>query len=151
MSSRAIAGVRVPSGLHAQMDHTRFRGSWHRVSGLGHNGSQSLNNKPSTINQLPLRWFDTELRVVLGIDVFSSDFPKSKGYQIFHRESADVLLPKLESVRVCSSEAFSAFLNVSELRLLAANVPRQKRYYPAYKSFIDLVDLPADVVSNTYD
>jgi hypothetical protein len=102
-------------------------------------------------SQLPLRWFDTEFRTVLGIDVFSIDFPKSKGYRIIREEFADILLLKLEMVRQCYSEAFYEFLELSEFRLATANAARQKRYYPAFKSFMDLVDLPASYVSNMYD
>jgi hypothetical protein len=100
--------------------------------------------------QLPLRWFDTEFKAVLGIDVFSGDFPKSKGYQIIHGEFAEVLLLKLEKIHKCYSEAFNEFLNLGEFRLLTANTARQKKYYPAFKSFMSLVDLPSSYVSNMY-
>jgi len=101
--------------------------------------------------QLPLRWFDTEFNVALGIDVFSSDFPKSKGYQILREESADVLLVKLEKLDQCYSQAFDEFLGLGEFPLVTANTASQKRYYPAFKSFMDHVHLPASYVSSMYD
>lgn len=102
-------------------------------------------------SQLPLKWFDNEFKTVLGIDVFSSDFPKSKGYQIIREELTDVLLLKLEKIQECYSDAFNEFLELSELRLRRANTARQRKYYPAFKSFMDLVDLPASYVSTMYN
>lgn len=101
--------------------------------------------------QLPLRWFDTEFKSVLGIDIFSTDFPKSKGYQIVEGDHADVLILKLERIHEYCSEAFSQFLNLNEFSLVTANAARQKKYYPAFKSFMKLVDLPSGYVSKMYE
>lgn len=101
--------------------------------------------------QLPLKWFDTEFKAVLGIDVFLSDFPKSQGYQIIRGKFADVLLLKLEKLRECSSKAFNRFLNLKDFRLGIANAAQQKRYYPVYKSFINNVDLPDSYVNSVYN
>ncbi len=54
-----------------------------------------LRDQPST-------WYDSQLKTVFGIDVFSSDFPTSKGYKIYESEHADVLLIRLESLNECS-------------------------------------------------
>lgn len=100
--------------------------------------------------QLPLQWFDTEFKTALGIDVFSIDFPKSKGYQILSGEFADVLLMKVEKLQQCASEALGQFLKLAEFRLVTANTANQKRYYPAFKSFMDRVDLPASYLRRAY-
>lgn len=100
--------------------------------------------------QLPLIWFDTEFRAALGIDIYSRNFPRSKGYQIFYTEFADILILKLESLNQIACEAFDTFLGIEEFELVTSNAAKQKEYYPVYKSFIDLVNLPAAYIDKMY-
>jgi hypothetical protein len=57
----------------------------------------------------PLIWFDIELKSAFGIDIYSREFSKSNGYEIYEAESADVLLIKLENLNECAGDAFKHF------------------------------------------
>jgi hypothetical protein len=101
--------------------------------------------------KIPLTWFDFEFRPVLGIDVFSSEFPKSMGYQIYEGEFADVLLLKLESINETAAEAFAEFLGLQKFSLVTTNTARERQYYSTYKEFLKLADLPLGYIDKIYD
>lgn len=54
----------------------------------------------------PYDWFDPEVREVLGINLFTTDFDVSAGYGIVSQGNTDVLLIKLESLSDCAEQAF---------------------------------------------
>jgi hypothetical protein len=101
-------------------------------------------------HEMPLTWYDTELKAVFGIDVFASDFPKTKGYKIYKGEQADVLLLRLESLENCAGEAFKAFLNIDDFTLTRASVGSQKSYGAVYRQFLDSAILPDSYVHKMY-
>jgi hypothetical protein len=98
----------------------------------------------------PLVFFDREFKGVLGIDVFSSDFPKPKGYKIYEQELADVLLIRLENLDQCASKAFQEFLNVDGFTVIRKNIASEKAYYPIYRKFLESVLLPDSYIDEMY-
>ena len=60
-------------------------------------------------HDIPLHWFDIELKAALGIDVFASSFPIDKGFAMYESVKADLLLLRLESLSDCYDEAFRQF------------------------------------------
>lgn len=100
--------------------------------------------------EVPLNWFDVEFRDALGVDIFSSEFPVSKGYQIINTSDFEILILKLESLRECYRSAFREFLGLHNLILNTANAASQKDYSAAYNSFIREVRLPYSYVSKVY-
>jgi hypothetical protein len=108
-------------------------------------------NEESLEFRLPLLWFDQEFAAATGIDVYASQFPREKGYMRYHAEGFDVLLLKLECLGQCSREAFKEFLELPDFHLLEANRASQKRYYPAYKEFIQSVRMPESYLSKVYN
>lgn len=101
---------------------------------------------------IQLGWLDFEFKPVLGIDVFASDFPKSKGYKLYEGDFADVLLLKLETINESACDAFREFLGLKGFNLGAPhNTANQRRYYSAYKEFLKLVDLPNTYVDKIYN
>lgn len=101
--------------------------------------------------QLPLRYFDNELKPVLDIDVFKYKFPKQRGYAIYESEYADLLLIKLEKIKDCIKDATREFLGLSDFQLINANLSSQKRYYPIYKEFLGAVKFPRNYLENIYN
>lgn len=95
-------------------------------------------------------WFETELRALFGLDVFATDFPKGKGYAIYSAEKADVLLIRLEDLDRCHLDAFEEFLDIENLRLVSANVAREKGHYPVYREFVRTVEFSAEFLEETY-
>jgi hypothetical protein len=98
----------------------------------------------------PLVWFDSEMKKVFNVDVFANDFPKSKGYQIYHGKNSDILLLKMENLNKCSQEAFQNFLNVENFRIINANVSDEKEYFLIYKKFINSIILPNSYINRMY-
>jgi hypothetical protein len=110
-------------------------------------GSLQLDEIVSTFlekynHDAPLNWFDQEMKEVFGIDVFSSDFPISKGYKIFKHDQIDLLLLRLEDIDNCSQNAFREFLGIEEFTLKGANIGDGKLYKDAYQQIKNSVSLP---------
>lgn len=99
----------------------------------------------------PLIWFDSQLKPIFGIDVFSSGFPTSKGYKIYEGELADLLVLRLENLNECARDAFQEFLNIRGLTLIRANVASEKPYYPIYSKFLDSAILPESYLAKMYN
>ena len=64
----------------------------------------------------PLEWFDNELKSVYEFDVFSHQFEKEKGYQIYQENLIEVLLLKMESINECAQEAIHEFIGIDNFQ-----------------------------------
>lgn len=104
----------------------------------------------SVLGAMPLKWFDEELKQVFNIDVFASDFPKSKGYKIYNEEYADVLLLKLENIKYNASSAFKEFLNLDKFVMTNDNTADEKEYYAIYQDFLENLILPESYLDRMY-
>ena len=98
----------------------------------------------------PLEFFDRELKSILGIDVYASKFPKSKGYKIYKNEKFDVLLIKLENLNECAEQAFKEFLNIEKISLLNSNISSEKVYSLLYQKLKDNIKLPESYLAKMY-
>ena len=101
-------------------------------------------------HEIPLKWLDWEIKNVFKIDVFLTDFPKSKGYQIIQNGEVDLLVLKLENIKECITEAFKEFLGLENFTLKQHNRAKQKSYYDAYKHFMDSIVLPEAYIEKMY-
>lgn len=99
---------------------------------------------------MPYSWFETELKSVFHIDVFSISFPESKGYKIYKNNRAEVLLLKVEKIQECSSLAFKEFLGIKNFRPLARNLASNKIYGESYRRFINSISIPRDYLDEFY-
>ena len=101
-------------------------------------------------HEVPLMWFDTQFKPVFGFDVFSSNFPKSKGYKIYKGRHPDILLLRLENINECSQGAFKEFLGIERFTLINDNRGSEKKYGDLYKNFKDSIKLPSDLIEKMY-
>lgn len=102
-------------------------------------------------HQVPLTWFDMEIKPMFGIDVFAEPFPREKGYHVYHGDFADLLLIKLEKLNDVAGEAFSTFLDLPAFRLVRTNVAEDKWYAPAYDAFKEWLELPDAYLDEQYN
>jgi hypothetical protein len=102
-------------------------------------------------HNVPLKWFDSELNPVFAIDVYSSEFPKARGYKIYEGKYADVLLLRLENLNACYRVGFKEFLNLEDLTLIPGNKSSGKEYFPAYAQFMTSVVLPDSYLDRMYN
>ena len=103
------------------------------------------------IHDAPLVFFDRELKGVFGIDVFSSEFPRSRGYNIYETKYANVLLIRLENLNSCVKDAFKDFLDIDDFSLINTNTGAEKDYAPVYKKFKDSIELPDSYIDKLYN
>lgn len=87
---------------------------------------------------------------MLDIDVFSSEFPKSKGYEIYETKHADLLLLKLENLNNCASDAFKTFLDIDGFTLAKSNIGDNKAYRNIYRRFLESIVLPDSYIDKMY-
>jgi hypothetical protein len=102
-------------------------------------------------HDIPIIWFDKELKSIFNIDVYSMDFPKSKGYMIYRVNNIELLLMRLENLNECAKKAFKEFLGIRDFKLLDANTGSRKDYYIIYKEFIKKVILPDAYLERMYN
>jgi hypothetical protein len=101
-------------------------------------------------HQDPLVWLDEELKAMLGVDVYATPFPKTKGYQIYQGEMADILLIKLEMLNQCAQDAFKEFLGIDAFVPPRDNVASDKEYARIYKDFLQSLALPVSYLDTMY-
>ena len=99
----------------------------------------------------PLEFFEKELKEAFGVDVYASEFPKSRGYKIYQNTLADVLLIRLENLSSCAQEAFNEFLNINNFILKSENIGAQKIYAPLYKKFLQTITWPESYLDTFYE
>lgn len=102
-------------------------------------------------HDVPLTFFDTELRRSLGVDVYETPFPKEQGYQIYRRGNIEVLLLRMEDLQDRAVEAFNRFLGITNFRLVNSNVGARKGYADAYRGLLESIRLPAAYLDKMYD
>ncbi|MEL7069112.1 MAG: putative capsular polysaccharide synthesis family protein [Cyanobacteria bacterium J06581_3] len=114
----------------------------HKFSSYQENNKNWFN---STLN-----WFDIELKQVFEIDVFSEEFHKTRGYQIYKAKNADILLVKLEKINLVSPRAIEELLGITDFKVEKSNVSSSKRYNEAYSIFKERVSLPPKYLKKMY-
>lgn len=98
----------------------------------------------------PLVWFDQELKQFMNIDVFETDFPHEKGYQVYENESFRVLLIRLENLNTCIAEAMGCFLDIEDFKLANENISSEKEYADLYKKMKKKIKLPDTYIEKMY-
>ena len=94
-------------------------------------------------------WFDEQIKPVFGIDVYSTPFPKEKGYKIHSASNVDLLLLRLENLDQCAKIAFREFLDIEDFELTKVNVGEERTAGDLYRLF-KTKPLPQEYVQWTY-
>ncbi len=95
-------------------------------------------------------WFDKCLKPVFDFDIYSHEFDKEKGYQIYHTKDADILCHKLEKFKDCHKEAFEEFLGIKDFPLVNDNSSSTRNYGELYKKTLHSLTVPEDVLDRIY-
>ncbi|MBK7218160.1 MAG: hypothetical protein IPH95_14190 [Candidatus Promineofilum sp.] len=106
-----------------------------------------LNSYP---HDVPETWFDMELRALYGVDVYAQPFDPRRGYAVYHSDTADVLLLKLETLNQVGAAAVRDFLGLAAFELVPSNTAEDKSYADLYKAFRRQVHLPAAYLDRVY-
>jgi hypothetical protein len=93
----------------------------------------------------PLHWFDHNIELNFGINVFYERFPRA-GFSIHSRDNVELLVLRAEERDYVKSSALRAFLHLDHFELERYNDAQDKDYAEIYKEFCDRTPLPADLV-----
>lgn len=105
-----------------------------------------------SVHEVPLTWFDTELKAVFGIDVYAVPFERARGYQLYENERARVLLIRLEDLRACAPAAFEEFLGLEGFTLGGdVNRASELPWAELYRSVLAAMRLPSEYLARMYD
>lgn len=102
------------------------------------------------VNDTYVTWFDQQVKELFGIDVYASEFPKSRGYQIYEKDKIRLMVIRLEDLNRCASEAFYEFLDVPDFKLATKNVTEQGEFAQFYGTFREVLRLPPERVQQAH-
>jgi hypothetical protein len=95
------------------------------------------------------QWYDRQIKALWNIDIFSMDFPREKGYEIYKSEQITLLIIRLEDLNQVAQKAFYDFMGLEEFKLSNVNVGEEKSYADLYKQFKSL-PLPKQYIEDAY-
>jgi hypothetical protein len=95
-------------------------------------------------------WFDSEIKSIFNIDVFSADFPHEIGYTIFPRhDKVTLMLLRLEDMNRVAAQAVHDLLQIPNFRLHSFNARNHTASSNLYEQFKSL-PLPEWYVERAY-
>jgi hypothetical protein len=97
-------------------------------------------------HEIPLNWFDNELKTVLGIDIYEYPFPKNNGYLEINFKNIHLLILKVEISDEAKIYALSNFLGGNPIKFRNSNIAEDKYYKNIYKRFQTNIRLPKDYI-----
>lgn len=110
-------------------------------------GSYFLDSYP---HDVPETWFDMEVRALYGVDVYAQPFDPQRGYAVYHSDTADVLLLKLETLNQAAPTAVGDFLGLGAFELVESNTAEDKSYADLYQAFRRQLRLPDAYLDRVY-
>ena len=111
---------------------------------------QMLCKKFDQNTDFAVTWFDKELKEVFGFDIFSVDFDKQSGYQIYHSRHVDILCIRLEDMSRVYRKSLDEFLNISIPSLVEDNTASAKQYHALYRQVKNHLTVPTEVLDTIY-
>lgn len=88
------------------------------------------------------KWFDTQIKEGLGIDVFEQKFDVEKAYKTYSTDTTDLLLIRMEDLNKKFKKATAEFFDNEGYELIKSNIAESKFYYKAYKNVKQSLVIP---------
>lgn len=95
------------------------------------------------------KWFDGEIKALLGIDIFEYPFDREKGFGLIKKDNIEILILKLESLNQ-NTDILGEFVGVENLELKNANESDKKSYAKLYKEAKDTIVIPQKIIDRYY-
>jgi len=102
-------------------------------------------------HEVPLEWFDRELRATTGIDVFRYRFPHDHGYRIITERPFQVLVMRHDLDDRIKERLIAELLHAPRFRLRRANESANKSYAESYRALRDSLRLPVSYLERMLD
>jgi hypothetical protein len=99
----------------------------------------------------PLVWFDSELKVTLGVDVYQHAFDPAKGYATIRERNVEVLIIQAELDDTTKARAIAEFLGIAEFQLVRSNVSSRRPHADAYAKFQQRIRVPDTLMDAMYN
>lgn len=96
-----------------------------------------------------LKWFDEQIKKLIGIDIYQYPFDRQKGYQVICQDNIQIFIyktEKLDNIMPMLSEFLEKDISSSE----NSNQSECKTYHLAYKEFRRNIRLPRNYVEHYY-
>ena len=144
-----ITGVREPIGLGLSSVFENHSYLFPNLESATVEGCRTELLRPKALTYIQ-DWFDLEIKRSVGIDVFDSPFPHTKGYAICENAFARLLvfrsdfLPKLPAM-------LKEFLGCNPRAVINRNLGTAKDYAEAYATAKARLRLPTDFVVSQYN
>ncbi len=102
-------------------------------------------------DRMPDFWFEQQVQALFGIDVYASEFPKARGFQIYEQKNIRLLVIRAEDLNRCAVEAMRAFLGLASFQVMNKNLAEEKKYAGAYQDFQRVLRMPPEYVRQMHD
>jgi hypothetical protein len=140
----AICAVREPIGLALSAVFENYFHFFNNLESATLDACSEELLKPRE-HKFVQRWFELELRDILGIDVYATSFPRETGYAIYGGRHARALVYRFEALKLLPA-MLREFLGCHIEGTLNRNIGEAKDYGAAYQRAKQTLRLPADFV-----
>jgi hypothetical protein len=140
----AISAVREPIGLALSAAFENYFRVFKNIESATIDACRKELLKPRE-HKFVQRWFELELKSMLGIDVYGTQFPQEKGYAIYESHHARALVYRFEALRLLPF-MLTEFLGRNIPAVESRNVGESKDYGTAYRRAKQALRLPAKFV-----
>ena len=93
-------------------------------------------------HDVPLDWFDDEMKATTGMDVYSQPFPTDEGHVTLEAEPFRLLVMRHDLPDESKQQCIRNFLSDDSFQLSRHNEASAKSYSESYKSFIKRITIP---------
>ena len=95
-------------------------------------------------------WFDRELKVVFGIDIYAHPFDRENGYTIIKQGNIEVLAMKLEKLNDLG-QVIGEFIGAPQFKLSKFNESDKRAHKYLYKNVKDTIKIPREIFDLHYN
>jgi FkbM family methyltransferase len=98
-------------------------------------------------HNVPLDYFDLQIKSIFGVDVFDKPFDHAKHRQIVEHDKYSMLVLRVEDSDEQKQAALREFFGDDSLVVSRANIAANKPYSKTYSKFIDRIELPQSYIN----
>ena len=97
-------------------------------------------------HNVPLEWFDVEMKSITDIDIYQHTFPQQQGHQVINAPLYNLLIMRHDLDDSLKEKCIAKFLGIESISLLNFNEASSKEYADVYKQLISSIKLPTEYV-----
>lgn len=102
-------------------------------------------------HSFPIEYFDQEIKLLFGVDVYRYKFPYEDGYQIIATPEAEILIIQYETDEQKKKKAICNFLDIPSIMIPKFNLSEDKHYREQYKKVLNEIVIPESYLDQMYE